>query len=100
MTLAQLGNESIRRFGEYDALAFERRRLTNVDQHRAGYCVAHALRRLGVEPGDRVVVMLPKPAGSRGTRAPKEVRIVPCLPKSLIGKILRKDLRKEAHTPS
>jgi len=33
-------------------------------------------------------------------KSPKEVRIVPALPKSPIGKILRKDLRKEAHTPS
>jgi acyl-CoA synthetase (AMP-forming)/AMP-acid ligase II len=34
------------------------------------------------------------------SKSPKEVRIVPCLPKSPIGKILRQDLRKEAHTPS
>jgi len=59
MTLARLDDENIRRFGEYDALAFAGRRLTNVDQHRAGCRVAHALRRLGVEPGDRVLVMLP-----------------------------------------
>ena len=59
MSLARLGDESVRRFGEYEALAFEGRRFTNVDQHRAGCRVAHALRRLGVEPGDRVVVMLP-----------------------------------------
>ena len=59
MTLARLGDESIRRYGEYEALAFEGRRLTNVDQQRAACRVAHALRRLGVEPGDRVVVMLP-----------------------------------------
>ena len=59
MTLARLGDENIRRFGEYEALAFEGRRLTNVDQQRAACRVAHALRRLGVEAGDRVVVMLP-----------------------------------------
>jgi long-chain acyl-CoA synthetase len=59
VTLARLGDESIRRYGEYEALAFEGRRLTNVDQQRAACRVAHALRRLGVEPGDRVVVMLP-----------------------------------------
>ena len=59
MTLARLGDENIRRFGEYEALAFEGRRLTNVDQHRAACRTANALRRLGVEPGDRVVVMLP-----------------------------------------
>ena len=59
MTLARLGDESIQRYGEYEALAFEGRRLTNVDQQRAACRVAHALKRLGVEPGDRVVVMLP-----------------------------------------
>src|SRR6266850_7412337 len=59
LTLARLGDESIQRFGEYEALAFEGRRLTNVDQVRAACRVAHALRRLGVGAGDRVVVMLP-----------------------------------------
>jgi long-chain acyl-CoA synthetase len=59
LTLARLGDESIQRFGEYEALAFEGRRLTNVDQVRAACRVAYALRRLGVETGDRVVVMLP-----------------------------------------
>jgi long-chain acyl-CoA synthetase len=58
MTLARLGDENIQRYGEYEALAFEGRRLTNVDQQRAACRVAHALRRLGVGPGDRVVVML------------------------------------------
>jgi long-chain acyl-CoA synthetase len=59
MNLAALGEESVRRFGEYPALAFEGRELTNVDQLRAASRLAHALRRLGVAPGDRVVVMLP-----------------------------------------
>ena len=59
MSLARLGDENIQRYGEYEALAFEGRRWTNVDQHRAACRTAHALRRLGVEPGDRVIVMLP-----------------------------------------
>jgi long-chain acyl-CoA synthetase len=59
MNLAALGEESVRRFGEYPALAFDGRELTNVDQQRAASRLAHALRRLGVGPGDRVVVMLP-----------------------------------------
>lgn len=57
MTLARLSDESIARFGEYEALAFEGRRLTNV-------------------------------------------RMVLSLPKSPIGKIPRKDLGRQAHTPS
>ncbi|MBI4010864.1 MAG: long-chain fatty acid--CoA ligase [Candidatus Rokubacteria bacterium] len=59
MNLAALGEESLRRYGEYPALAFEGRELTNVDQQRAASRLAHALVRLGVAPGDRVVVMLP-----------------------------------------
>ena len=59
MSLARLGDENIQRYGEYEALAFEGRRWTNVDQHRAACRTAHALQRLGVELGDRVVVMLP-----------------------------------------
>lgn len=59
MSLALLSDDNIRRYGEYEALAFEGRRFTNMDQHRAASRVAHALVRLGVQPGDRVVVMLP-----------------------------------------
>jgi long-chain acyl-CoA synthetase len=59
LNLASLGEDNVRTFGEYPALAFEGRELTNVDQQRAANRLAHALRRLGVSPGDRVVVLLP-----------------------------------------
>ncbi len=59
MNLATLGEDNVRVFGEYPALRFEGRELTNVDQQRAAARLAHALRRLGVQPGDRVAVMLP-----------------------------------------
>jgi len=59
VSLALLSDDNIQRFGEYEALAFEGRRITNMDQHRAASRVAHALVRLGVQPGDRVVIMLP-----------------------------------------
>ena len=58
MNLASLGEESIRRYGEHVGMVFEGRELTNVDQQRAASRLAHALRRLGVEADDRVVVML------------------------------------------
>jgi len=59
MNLARLGEENLRTFGEYPALVFEGREITNVEQQRRAAALAHALRRLGVEPGDRIVVMLP-----------------------------------------
>jgi len=59
MSLTRLADESLDEYGEYVALAFEGRRYTNLEQARAAARLAHALRRLGVGPGDRVVVMLP-----------------------------------------
>jgi long-chain acyl-CoA synthetase len=59
MSLARLAEDALEKYGEYTALAFEGRQYTNVDQQRAASRLAHVLRRLGVGPGDRVVVMLP-----------------------------------------
>jgi long-chain acyl-CoA synthetase len=59
MSLAHLAEESLDKYDEYVALAFEGRRYTNLDQEREASRLAHALRRLGVGAGDRVVVMLP-----------------------------------------
>jgi long-chain acyl-CoA synthetase len=59
MNLATLGEQNVATFGEYPALVFEGRELTNVDQQRAANRLANALRRLGLVPGDRVMVMLP-----------------------------------------
>src|SRR4030095_5332497 len=59
MSRTRLLEESREKYGEYVALAFEGRQYTNVEQHRTAGRVANALRRLGVEPGDRVLVMLP-----------------------------------------
>ena len=59
VNLATLGEENVRIYGEHVALLFEGRELTNVDQQRAANRFANALRRRGIGPGDRVVVMLP-----------------------------------------
>jgi long-chain acyl-CoA synthetase len=59
MSLTRLAAESLARYGEYVSLAFEGKLHTNVDQDRAACRIAHVLRRSGVEPGDRVMVMLP-----------------------------------------
>ena len=59
MNLATLADESLARWGEHPALAFEGREWTNVDMQRGAARLAHGLVRLGVRPGDRVVVLLP-----------------------------------------
>ena len=58
MSLTRLAEDGLEKYGEFTALAFEGRRYTNLDQQRAASRLAHVLRRLGVGPGDRVVVML------------------------------------------
>jgi long-chain acyl-CoA synthetase len=58
MSLARLAEDALEKYGEFTALAFEGRQYTNLDQQRAASRLAHVLRRLGVRPGDRVVVML------------------------------------------
>ena len=40
MNLARLGEESLEKYGEYVALAFEGRQITNVEQIRASCRVA------------------------------------------------------------
>jgi len=59
MSLTRLAGESLQRYGEYVCVAFEGREYTNVDQDRAAARLAQVLRRLGVEAGNRVMVMLP-----------------------------------------
>ena len=59
MNLARLGEDSLGKYGEFVSLSFEGRELTNVEAERAARCLANTLRRLGVGPGDRVMVMLP-----------------------------------------
>jgi long-chain acyl-CoA synthetase len=59
MNAAELGEHSLRTYGEHVALAFEGQEWTNVAVQRAACRLAHALRRLGVRPGERVVVLLP-----------------------------------------
>ena len=59
MNLARLGEDSVQRYGEYVSLVFDDVEWTNVAQQRAGNRFAHALGRLGVRAGDRVLVLLP-----------------------------------------
>ncbi|MBI1736856.1 MAG: long-chain fatty acid--CoA ligase [Candidatus Rokubacteria bacterium] len=59
MNLARLGEDNVRRFGEYPSLVFEGREWTNVEQQRQANRLANALRRRGIAVGDRVMVLLP-----------------------------------------
>ncbi len=59
MNLAILGEENIAKFGEYDALIFEGRSYTNVELQGKGGRFATALVEIGINPGDRVGVMMP-----------------------------------------
>lgn len=59
MNVAQLGEENIRRFGEYVILTYEDREYTNVELDRAARRLGNGLRRLGVKRADRVIVQLP-----------------------------------------
>jgi long-chain acyl-CoA synthetase len=56
--LARLADEALDRLGDYDALWFEGEWLRSGNLHERGKRLAGGLRELGVEPGDRVVVLM------------------------------------------
>ena len=57
--LARLGEASFERHGDYESLHFEGRWHRSGELFERGRRLAGGLRELGVEPGDRVAVMLP-----------------------------------------
>ena len=59
MNLAVLAEQNIERFGEYDAYFWQGRWHTNVQGVGNGRRFANVLVSLGVQPGDRVAVMVP-----------------------------------------
>jgi long-chain acyl-CoA synthetase len=59
VNLAKLGEENVERFGEYDAVNWNGRWITNAEQLAGARRFANALVSLGVRPDDRVAVMLP-----------------------------------------
>ena len=59
MNLAELAEKKIREFGEYVTLIFDDREYTNVQMHERSKKLAGGLKRLGVRPGDRVMVLMP-----------------------------------------
>jgi long-chain acyl-CoA synthetase len=59
VNLASLAQENIERFGVYDAYHWQDRWYTNVEVVEDARRFANALVSLGVQPGDRIGVMLP-----------------------------------------
>jgi long-chain acyl-CoA synthetase len=59
MNLARLAEESLERFGEFDALHWNGRWLTNAELLVQARRVANVLVGLGLRPGDGVAVLLP-----------------------------------------
>jgi long-chain acyl-CoA synthetase len=59
MNLAQLTVDSLDKFGDYERLVFEGRSYTNRELFETGRRLAGGLASLGLEPGDRVVIMMP-----------------------------------------
>ncbi|MHC4994315.1 MAG: class I adenylate-forming enzyme family protein [Planctomycetota bacterium] len=58
MNIAQLAIDAIDRFGEYELSYFEGAWRTNVQQLRSSCALATVLLDKGVQPGDRVVVLM------------------------------------------
>ena len=56
--LARAAEESLERLGDYDALWFEGRWFRSAELHERAARLAGGLRALGIEPGDRVVVLM------------------------------------------
>ena len=59
MNIAVLGERNVERFGEYPSVWFEDREYRNTEILDLAKRFANALENIGVEPGDRVGVMLP-----------------------------------------
>ena len=59
MNLANLYEDGLRKFGEYDACYFEGKWYTNTELNRMASRLGNALKSLGVKKGDRVVTQLP-----------------------------------------
>jgi long-chain acyl-CoA synthetase len=59
MNLAELSKMEIDRFGEHVALIYEGQEFTNVQLRQTARRLASALKELGVEHGERVIIQMP-----------------------------------------
>ena len=58
LNLARLADEAQERLGDYDSLWFEGEWLRSAELHERGTRLARGLSELGIEPGDRIVVLM------------------------------------------
>src|SRR5436309_13771989 len=56
--LAQLAEDAFARLGDHEALIFEEQTLRSSELRDRAHRVAAGLRELGIQPGDRVVVLM------------------------------------------
>jgi len=59
MNLAELAGRKIAEFGEYTTLIFKGDEYTNVGLHEKSKQLAGGLKGLGIQPGDKVIMLLP-----------------------------------------
>ncbi|MCK5427894.1 MAG: acyl--CoA ligase, partial [Anaerolineales bacterium] len=59
MNVARLAQENIGRFGEYVSIVYEDKEYTNVQIELDGRRFGSALKSIGVERGDRIIIQLP-----------------------------------------
>ncbi|MFP4668222.1 MAG: long-chain-fatty-acid--CoA ligase [Desulfosalsimonas sp.] len=59
MNLAELPEKEIERFGEHVSVIFRDQKWTNLQMRKSSKRLANALKSLGVEKGDRVIIQMP-----------------------------------------
>jgi long-chain acyl-CoA synthetase len=59
MNLAELPLREIERFGEHVSVIFKGREFTNMEMRKTALRLANALKSLGIEKGDRVIIQIP-----------------------------------------
>jgi len=59
MNLSELAEQKIRKYGEYAQLIFDDKEYTNMEMYEWSKRLAGGLKSLGIQPGDRVIVLMP-----------------------------------------
>ncbi len=58
MNLTQLPQEEIEKYGEHVSVIFNDQEFTNVEMRRISRCMANALKKLGIQKGDRIIIQM------------------------------------------